>query len=113
HRPDQVVVSPSTYSHSHAPRPLLSSPTRRSSDLALHDLRHTSATLLIAQNVHAKIISERLGHKKISTTMDTYGHALPSVDKEARDRKSTRLNSSHVSISYAVFCSKKKYIASS
>src|SRR5699024_9261210 len=30
------------------------------------------------------------------------------VDKKARDRKSTRLNSSHVSISYAVFCLKKK-----
>lgn len=54
--------------------------------IALHDLRHTSATLLIAQNVHAKIISERLGHKKISTTMDTYGHALPSVDKEASEK---------------------------
>lgn len=51
--------------------------------IRFHDLRHTSATLLIAQNVHAKIISERLGHKKISTTMDTYGHALPSVDREA------------------------------
>src|SRR5699024_3199841 len=53
--------------------------------IRLHDLRHTSATLLIAQNVHAKIISERLGHKKISTTMDIYGHALPVADKEASD----------------------------
>lgn len=54
--------------------------------IRLHDLRHTSATLLIAQNVHAKIISERLGHKKISTTMDIYGHALPVADKEASEK---------------------------
>lgn len=54
--------------------------------IRLHDLRHTSATLLIAQNVHAKIISERLGHKRISTTMDIYGHALPVADKEASDK---------------------------
>jgi len=54
--------------------------------IRLHDLRHTSATLLIAQNVHAKIISERLGHKKISTTMDIYGHALPVADKEASSK---------------------------
>lgn len=54
--------------------------------IRLHDLRHTSATLLIAQNVHPKIISERLGHKKISTTMDIYGHALPAVDREASSK---------------------------
>src|SRR5699024_12443615 len=35
------------------------------------------------------------------------GEEIPSTE-EVRDRKSTRLNSSHVSISYAVFCSKKK-----
>src|SRR5438874_1240475 len=33
---------------------------------------------------------------------------LPHLDPEALDRKSTRLNSSHVEISYAVFCLKKK-----
>src|SRR5256885_7419991 len=32
----------------------------------------------------------------------------PGVDKEKLDRKSTRLNSSHLVISYAVFCLKKK-----
>src|SRR5438874_7453772 len=31
-----------------------------------------------------------------------------SLEPDARDRKSTRLNSSHVEISYAVFCLKKK-----
>src|SRR5438876_5542110 len=36
---------------------------------------------------------------------------LPLLDEQIRDRKSTRLNSSHPSISYAVFCLKKKKYA--
>src|SRR5437588_4988027 len=42
-------------------------------------------------------------HKKIFTVLRS-----PHVNKKARDRKSTRLNSSHTVISYAVFCLKKK-----
>jgi len=53
--------------------------------IRLHDLRHTSASLLIAQGVHAKIISERLGHANIKITMDTYGHALRSADQAAAE----------------------------
>src|SRR5690625_6553460 len=37
-----------------------------------------------------------------------YRYEQQKKEKEARDRKSTRLNSSHVAISYAVFCLKKK-----
>ena len=54
--------------------------------IRLHDLRHTSASLLIAQGVHAKIISERLGHSDISVTMNTYGHAFKSADRAAADK---------------------------
>lgn len=54
--------------------------------IRLHDLRHTSASLLIAQGVHAKIISERLGHSDISITMNTYGHAFKSADRAAADK---------------------------
>src|SRR6266566_6837043 len=36
--------------------------------------------------------------------------AIPPLSRRARDRKSTRLNSSHLVISYAVFCLKKKKI---
>ncbi|MCM3359363.1 site-specific integrase [Psychrobacillus sp. MER TA 171] len=53
--------------------------------IRLHDLRHTSASLLIAQGVHAKIIAKRLGHSHISITMDTYGHALRTADQAAAD----------------------------
>src|SRR5690349_23051885 len=49
------------------------------------------------------------GEKAPSQTGDTgRGGAKPASAKGARDRKSTRLNSSHVEISYAVFCLKKK-----
>ena len=53
--------------------------------IRLHDLRHTSATLLINQGVHAKIIANRLGHSKIATTMDVYGHVIESADKKAAE----------------------------
>ncbi|MFE5321659.1 tyrosine-type recombinase/integrase [Paenibacillus sp. NPDC056579] len=54
--------------------------------IKFHDLRHTSATLLINQGVHAKIISERLGHSNITTTMNIYGHVLLRADKEAANK---------------------------
>lgn len=49
----------------------------------IHALRHTSATLLINEDVHPKIISERLGHADIKTTMNIYGHALKQADEIA------------------------------
>ena len=48
-----------------------------------HDLRHTSATMLLGAGVHPKIVQERLGHSQIGVTMDTYSHCLPSMQKEA------------------------------
>lgn len=54
--------------------------------LPFHGLRHTAATLLIKEGLHAKTISSRLGHSNINTTMNIYGHALKSADKEAADK---------------------------
>lgn len=51
--------------------------------ITLHGLRHTSATLLIAQNVDVKTVSARLGHSETSTTMDIYAHALKKQDEDA------------------------------
>ncbi len=48
-----------------------------------HDLRHTSATLLISQGVHPKIMQERMGHSQISVTKDTYSDVLRTMEKEA------------------------------
>lgn len=52
-------------------------------EITLHGLRHTSATLLIAQNVDVKTVSNRLGHSETSTTMDIYAHALQKQDELA------------------------------
>ncbi|MHB8262364.1 MAG: tyrosine-type recombinase/integrase [Acidimicrobiales bacterium] len=49
-------------------------------NLRFHDLRHTYASLLIAQGAHAKVIQERLGHSSIVVTLDTYGHLFPGMD---------------------------------
>jgi integrase len=49
----------------------------------IHDLRHTCATLLLAQGVHPKVVQEILGHSQISLTLDTYSHVLPHVNEEA------------------------------
>ena len=54
-------------------------------EFTLHGLRHTSATLLIAQNIDVKTVSVRLGHSETSTTMDIYAHALKKQDEKASD----------------------------
>ena len=51
----------------------------------VHGLRHTYATLLLKAGVHPKVVQERLGHGSISITMDTYSHAIPSMQSEAAD----------------------------
>jgi integrase len=43
----------------------------------IHDLRHTCASLLIAQGEHSKAIQEHLGHSSIQVTIDRYGHLFP------------------------------------
>lgn len=54
----------------------------------IHDLRHTCATLLIAQGAHAKAIQRHLGHSSIQITFDTYGHLLP----DEQDRVASALD---------------------
>ncbi|HEX8510354.1 MAG TPA: tyrosine-type recombinase/integrase [Propionibacteriaceae bacterium] len=49
----------------------------------LHDLRHTAASLMLAQGVTARTIMETLGHSQISITMNTYSHVDPAVSREA------------------------------
>jgi len=51
--------------------------------IPLHGLRHTWATIALSQNVHPKIVSERLGHSTISVTLDTYSDVLPGLQEEA------------------------------
>ncbi len=51
--------------------------------IRFHDLRHTAATLMLLEGIHAKVVSERLGHATVAFTLDTYAHVLPSMGKEA------------------------------
>jgi integrase len=48
-----------------------------------HDLRHTHVSLLLAAGEPIVSVSRRLGHNKVSTTLDIYGHAMTGADKAA------------------------------
>lgn len=63
-------------------------------DIPLHGLRHTSATLLISEQVDIRTVSARLGHSQTSTTMDIYAHALKENDKIASDKLDNLLKQS-------------------
>jgi integrase len=50
--------------------------------IRFHDLRHSTATLLLAQGVSPKYIAELLGHSNVSFTLQTYAHVLPEVQQQ-------------------------------
>ncbi len=54
--------------------------------ITFHDMRHTNATMRLKEGIHPKIVSERLGHSSVRITLDTYSHALPSLQKEAAEK---------------------------
>jgi integrase len=56
----------------------------------IHALRHT-ASLLLAQGVHARSVMEVLGHSQISLTMNTYAHVIPTVLRDAADKMQAAL----------------------
>ena len=54
--------------------------------LRFHDLRHTSATLLLAAGVDVKTIASRLGHSSAVVTLNTYAHMLRQMDEHAASK---------------------------
>ncbi len=48
-----------------------------------HDLRHSCASLLLAQGVHPRVVMEILGHSQISITMNTYSHVIEKLQHDA------------------------------
>lgn len=50
-----------------------------------HSLRHTHATMLIENGANMKDVQNRLGHSKLSTTMDTYAHVTLNMQRQTVD----------------------------
>lgn len=54
--------------------------------IRLHDLRHTHATILLRDRENVKIVSERLGHASVVTTLRVYHHVMPGDQRQAAAR---------------------------
>jgi len=78
------------------PPPALGFPAIR-----FHDLRHSAATLLLAQGVSPRYITELLGHSQVSFTMQTYAHVLPQIQKEVAAKMDEILTEKPVATSVA------------
>lgn len=51
--------------------------------IRFHDLRHGTATLLLALGIHPSIVQRILGHADVTTTLRVYSHVLPGLDADA------------------------------
>jgi integrase len=60
--------------------------------IRFHDLRHSAATLLLAQGVSPRYITELLGHSQVSFTLQTYAHVLPEMQKQVAAKMDEILN---------------------
>src|SRR5699024_12785627 len=87
-------------------RDLHSFPTRRSSDLRCFNYQCTP--LMIQMVIMVDVMWKGSLDRAMMREMDILRWQKSVSQSDLTDRKSTRLNSSHVSISYAVFCLKKK-----
>ncbi|GAC1645647.1 MAG: hypothetical protein NVS9B11_17000 [Candidatus Dormibacteraceae bacterium] len=54
--------------------------------MRFHDLRHSCASLLLAQGGAPRVVTETRGHCCIAVTLDTYPHVLPAIQRELRKR---------------------------
>src|SRR5205814_8495947 len=93
------------------------------STLSLHDALPISSLVLVTPNYFQTIAAPLIRGRMLQPSEDEHAPFVVVLDQTAakrfwpqdnplgkrlRDRKSTRLNSSHLGISYAVFCLKKK-----
>jgi integrase len=55
-------------------------------EIRFHDLRHSAASLMLAQGVPLRVVMEVLGHSSISLTANTYSHVMPSLVQDAAEK---------------------------
>lgn len=60
--------------------------------IRFHSLRHTAASLLLAQGTHPRVVIEMFGHSTIALTMNTYSHVIPALERDAADRMNAILS---------------------
>lgn len=61
--------------------------------LRFHDLRHAAATVMLAQGVELRVISEMLGHSSLGMTADVYAGVVPALGRAAAARMDEALGS--------------------
>ena len=89
-------------SHGGGRRPTIDRPGRTLTPLdpplgrrpRVHDARHSCASWMLDADVPIHVVSAHLGHENITTTVDTYGHLLPSAQGYVRDALSAALSAS-------------------
>ena len=54
--------------------------------IRLHDIRHNHASLLIEMGFSALAVSDRLGHEKVESTLNTYSHLFPHKRDEVTEK---------------------------
>lgn len=69
--------------------------------VTIHSLRHTNASLLIANGINLTTVSKRLGHANTATTTKIYAHAIKSADEIAADTLQDILKPKHKQCSQA------------
>lgn len=105
-RERQLAVFPSKYVLSYNGLPTNKSATfhiiEQHSKLAkvhkikTHALRHSHASLLISLGENALVIRDRLGHEDIQTTLGTYGHLYPNMNREVANRLKNIIKVEHM-----------------
>lgn len=88
HNSDKALVFGATASTSFEPstvrrRALAAWKHAKLTPIALHECRHTCASLMIAAGVNAKTLSTYMGHASVTITYDRYGHLMPGNEDEA------------------------------
>ena len=69
--------------------------------IRVHDLRHSHVAYLINRGVEPLIIKERLGHKDIRITLNTYGHLYPSKQRTIADMLDADVKKANIRTEYS------------